>query len=52
MGAAVLRGDRRWLLDRDDNPWYPTMRLFWQAQPKAWGPVIEQVLQALATNRT
>jgi tetratricopeptide (TPR) repeat protein len=31
--------DWRWLLDRDDSPWYPTMRLFRQEQPGEWGPV-------------
>ena len=38
----------RWLLDRDDSPWYPTMRQFRQTEPDAWGPVIERVRQALA----
>ena len=38
----------RWLLDRDDSPWYPTMRQFRQTEPGAWGPVIERVRQALA----
>jgi hypothetical protein len=35
--------DWRWLLDREDSPWYPTMRLFRQASPGEWGPVIETV---------
>jgi hypothetical protein len=26
--------DWRWLLEREDSPWYPTMRLFRQT---AWG---------------
>jgi hypothetical protein len=29
----------RWLRDRDDSPWYPTMRLFRQAQRGVWGGV-------------
>ncbi len=37
----------RWLLDRDDSPWYPTMRLFRQARSQPWGDVILRVGQAL-----
>jgi hypothetical protein len=35
--------DWRWLLDRDDTPWYPTMRLFRQARPGDWRGVIARV---------
>ncbi len=35
--------DWRWLLGRDDSPWYPTMRLFRQARPGDYSSVIEQV---------
>ena len=38
-----FRPDWRWLLDRDDSPWYPTMRLFRQQQPAEWGPVIDRL---------
>ena len=41
--------DWRWLLDRDDSPWYPSMRLFRQDAPGEWGPVIERLASALAT---
>jgi tetratricopeptide (TPR) repeat protein len=41
--------DWRWLKDRDDTPWYPTMRLFRQAQPGDWAAVIERVIQALSS---
>jgi tetratricopeptide (TPR) repeat protein len=37
----------RWLLDRDDSPWYPTLKLFRQESSGAWGPVIDAVAQAL-----
>jgi len=37
----------RWLRDRVDTPWYPTMRLFRQARPGDWGPVMELVAGAL-----
>lgn len=39
--------DWRWLLDRDDTPWYPSMRLFRQQQPGDWDGVIERVREAL-----
>lgn len=37
----------RWLLERDDSPWYPTMRLFRQNKPAEWQDVIDQVGDAL-----
>ena len=39
--------DWRWLLDRDDSPWYPTARLFRQDESRTWGGVITRVCQAL-----
>jgi tetratricopeptide (TPR) repeat protein len=35
--------DFRWLLDRDDSPWYPTARLFRQAENREWAGVLHQV---------
>jgi tetratricopeptide (TPR) repeat protein len=40
--------DFRWLLEREDNPWYPTMRLFRQSTRGDWDQVIQRVAQALA----
>ncbi len=37
----------RWLLNRDDSPWYPRMRLFRQTKPNNWIEVFEQVKKAL-----
>ena len=39
--------DWRWLLDRSDSPWYPTMRLFRQARRGDWDEVIVRVRAAL-----
>ncbi len=39
--------DWRWMLDREDSPWYPTMRLFRQQQRGEWQPVIERVAAEL-----
>ncbi|MEG4963061.1 tetratricopeptide repeat protein [Microcoleus sp. K4-B3] len=40
--------DWRWLLDREDNPWYPTARLFRQSQPESWQELFEEVKAALS----
>ena len=40
--------DWRWLLDRSDSPWYPTVRLFRQQIAGAWDQVIGDVTGALA----
>jgi hypothetical protein len=35
--------DWRWMLGREDSPWYPTMRIFRQASPGDWEGVIRRV---------
>jgi tetratricopeptide (TPR) repeat protein len=35
--------DYRWLLDRDDSPWYPTLRLFRQTETREWPSVLDRV---------
>ena len=35
--------DWRWLLERDDSPWYPTMQLFRQSERNDWKTVIERL---------
>ena len=39
--------DWRWLLERDDSPWYPTLRQFRQTRDGDWGPVVARVRHAL-----
>jgi len=39
--------DWRWLLNRTDSPWYPTMRLFRQPRPCDWSEPIAQIAAAL-----
>jgi hypothetical protein len=39
--------DWRWLLDRDDSPWYPSARLFRQRETREWGSVTMRVREAL-----
>jgi tetratricopeptide (TPR) repeat protein len=39
--------DWRWLLKRNDSPWYPSMRLFRQNQPGDWNRVFEKVKHGL-----
>ena len=39
--------DWRWMMDRDDSPWYPTMRLFRQRESGHWEAVITQVCERL-----
>jgi tetratricopeptide (TPR) repeat protein len=43
--AAIV--DWRWLLGREDSPWYPTMRLFRQERLGEWVPVFARMAVAL-----
>ena len=43
--------DFRWMLDRDDSPGYPTMRLFRQPEQGDWDSVFEAVAARLKTGR-
>jgi hypothetical protein len=52
LGAAVwvaipFAPDWRWLLDRSDSPWYPTMRLFRQERRGDWQGVFRRIQAAL-----
>jgi len=39
--------DWRWLLEREDSPWYPSMRLFRPAKLLEWAPVMDRVRATL-----
>ncbi|MGY0575965.1 glycosyltransferase family 9 protein [Bradyrhizobium sp. RDM12] len=44
----------RWLLNRDDSPWYQSMKLFRQPKRGDWGSVVDKVrgeLEALVSTR-
>jgi ADP-heptose:LPS heptosyltransferase len=45
--ALPFAADWRWLLDRSDSPWYPTMRLFRQKERGDWQGVFEEIKNAL-----
>jgi tetratricopeptide (TPR) repeat protein len=50
---ALGRGsfDWRWLLDRNDSPWYPTVRLFHQQKAGDWTEVMERIAAEIAKLR-
>jgi tetratricopeptide (TPR) repeat protein len=45
--ALAHAADWRWLVDREDSPWYPTMCLFRQPVPGDWAAVFERMAAAL-----
>jgi len=46
--ALRTPGDWRWMLDREDSPWYPTLRLFRQRRRDDWQGVFERMAAELA----
>jgi hypothetical protein len=46
-----LAADWRWLLGREDSPWYPTMRLFRQERLGDWAPVFARMAEELGRLR-
>ena len=45
--APVADPDWRWMRERGESPWYPTMRLFRQKKPGDWVPVFGEIAAAL-----
>ena len=41
-------GDWRWMTNREDSPWYPSMRIFRQSPENGWGDVITNIIHALS----
>jgi hypothetical protein len=42
--------DWRWLLDREDSPWYPSMKLYRQTSIGNWNSVLDRVKSDLSSN--
>ena len=45
--ALTMIPDWRWMLGRNDSPWYPSMRLFRQTGPGDWDAVFQNIQEAL-----
>jgi tetratricopeptide (TPR) repeat protein len=45
--ALAFAPEWRWLLDREDSPWYPTLRLFRQRRPNDWDDVFARMADEL-----
>ena len=45
--ALAFSPDWRWLLDRDDSPWYPSLRLFRQRSLGDWEGVFQRMARTL-----
>lgn len=41
--ALPQSADYRWMLDREDSPWYPSMKLYRQTRPGCWQDVFERM---------
>jgi tetratricopeptide (TPR) repeat protein len=50
--ALHTTSEWRWFTDRDDSPWYPTMRLFRQRTAGRWDEVVADVCSAVRHLRT
>jgi FkbM family methyltransferase len=46
--ALKYSPDWRWPIEREDSPWYPTMRLFHQQRAGDWGEVFQRIAAAVA----
>ena len=46
-GMISKRSDWRWMVDREDSPWYPTLTMFRQQQLDNWDEVVDRVIAKL-----
>ena len=46
--VAAFSCDYRWMVERDDSPWYPTARLFRQTKPGDWDGVFGRMAEAVS----
>lgn len=46
-----FESDYRWMLARDDSPWYPSAKLVRQDASRRWDSVIEQVVADLKASK-
>lgn len=49
--SSPAAGDWRWIVDRDDTPWYPKMRLYWQRVHGDWDEAFNRVYADVAALR-
>jgi hypothetical protein len=47
----ALNTDWRWLRDREDSPWYPSIRLYRQARARDWTAELDRIEADLAASR-
>ncbi len=45
--ALSTVGEWRWMVDREDSPWYPTMRIFRQTRRGDWDDVFRRMADRL-----
>jgi ADP-heptose:LPS heptosyltransferase len=46
--SSPAAGDWRWIVDRDDTPWYPRMRLYWQRVHGDWDEAFNRIYADVA----
>ena len=52
LALKVRPADWRWLMDREDTPWYPTLRLFRQPRTGDWEDVFLRIADKVARFRS